>query len=260
MKDSPHCFVRCFKHKSLNFTLIELLVVIAMIAILAGMLLPALNSARNRARIISCVNRLNNLGKMFEFYGGDYNDYFPQSGSEEEWMTNKSRLNTVYTPDIAPYAPIASYIAGSTFRGPNTPDAVKAYDLKLMKITFCDNDPSYDGLNGGEVVKQNAFATSYMLTRASQVSATPNQPRKNKVRQPSGAMLMNERYNKLKQTPVHGRNYLRPVMNTLFVDGHVQTVRMENDRAHQKGRYGLYSPFTNSDCSPNYQRISWGLE
>ena len=71
---------------------------------------------------------------------------------------------------------------------------------------------------------------------------------------------MNERYNKLKQTPVHGRNYLRPVMNTLFVDGHVQTVRMENDRAHQRGRYGLYSPFSNSDCSPNYQRISWGLE
>ena len=71
---------------------------------------------------------------------------------------------------------------------------------------------------------------------------------------------MNERYNKLKQTPVHGRNYLRPVMNTLFVDGHVQTVRMENDRAHQRGRYGLYSPFSHSDCSPNYQRISWGLE
>ncbi len=58
-----------------RFTLIELLVVIAIIAILAGMLLPALNSARSKAREIECWSRIKNLGVVWMQYVNNCNDW-----------------------------------------------------------------------------------------------------------------------------------------------------------------------------------------
>ncbi|MFP4028146.1 MAG: type II secretion system protein [Candidatus Brocadiia bacterium] len=67
-----------FSDASAAFTLIELLVVIAIIAILAAMLMPALQSARDQARMIACMSQLRQFGTSIHLYANDFNSEVPQ--------------------------------------------------------------------------------------------------------------------------------------------------------------------------------------
>ena len=90
------------------FTLIELLVVIAIIAILAAMLLPALNKARAKAKTVQCLNNHKQVASAQLQYAGDFNDHITVYNSGNSWANRVD--NAWWANLLEPYCPVPKWL------------------------------------------------------------------------------------------------------------------------------------------------------
>lgn len=126
-----------------QFTLIELLVVIAIIAILASMLLPSLQKAREAGYKISCANKMKTLGIMINMYINDNNAFLPPTSSGgAAWNFGGSPSAGIPAGSIAPYYKVPDYY----FIGKSAEMTCPADKRQYDNVYFYKRPHSY-GLN-----------------------------------------------------------------------------------------------------------------